>query len=246
MSRKTVWAFLKRYEITKSVTRLPGSGRSSKVENPEVMSLVERYMQDDDELTLIQLHRRLLHDGINISKSTVLRYRSKLGWTFQGSHYCQMIREVNKAKRLQWAKDFLHDDFHDVVWTDEMTVQLQSHKRFCCRKLTEPPRPKPRPKHPVKVHVWGGISWNGRTELVIFEGIMDATLFVEVLRKGLLPFLRRVYPSGHRFMQDNDPKHRSRLAQAFFAENGVNWWQTPPESPDANPIENLWHELKVC
>ena len=75
---------------------------------------------------------------------------------------------------------------------------------------------------------------------------MDATLFVEVLRKGLLPFLRRVYPSGHCFMQDNDPKHRSRLAQAFLAENVVNWWQTPQESPDANPIENLWHELKVC
>ena len=27
-------------------------------------------------------------------------------------------------------------------------------------------------------------------------------------------------------------------------KNGVNWWVTPPESPDCNPIENLWHELK--
>ncbi len=25
---------------------------------------------------------------------------------------------------------------------------------------------------------------------------------------------------------------------------GVNWWATPPESPNCNPIENLWHELK--
>ena len=46
-------------------------------------------------------------------------------------------------------------------------------------------------------------------------------------------------------MKDNDPKHTSRVAKAFFAENGVNWWRTPPESPDVNPIENLWHELKV-
>ena len=45
-------------------------------------------------------------------------------------------------------------------------------------------------------------------------------------------------------MQDNDPKHVSRLAQDFFAEKNVNWWKTLPESPDLNPIENLWHELK--
>ena len=43
-------------------------------------------------------------------------------------------------------------------------------------------------------------------------------------------------------MQDNDPKHTSRRAATFFEEEGVHWWRTPPESPDMNPIENLWHD----
>ena len=101
-----------------------------------------------------------------------------------------------------------------------------------------------RPKHPLKVHVWAGISLRGATQICIFDGIMDALLYVEILRSTLLPFIAEKYPEGHRFMQDNDPKHTSRLAQQFFSDNNINWWKTSPESPDLNPIENLWRELK--
>lgn len=101
-----------------------------------------------------------------------------------------------------------------------------------------------RPKHPTKVHIWAGISMQGRTEICIFDGIMDAPLYVEILERTLLPFLHKVYPSRHRLMQDNDPKHTSLLAQSFFEDKSINWWPTPPESPDLNPIENVWHELK--
>lgn len=38
--------------------------------------------------------------------------------------------------------------------------------------------------------------------------------------------------------------HQVRAAQQFFATHNINWWRIPPESPDMNPIENLWHELK--
>ena len=100
-----------------------------------------------------------------------------------------------------------------------------------------------REKHPVKVHVWAGIRIRGRTGVCIFDGIMRAPLYAEILKETLLPFINRFCPD-HRYMQDNNPKHTSRLVNAFFDSNGVNWWRMPPESPDANPIENLWHELK--
>ena len=97
----------------------------------------------------------------------------------------------------------------------------------------------------MKVHVWAGISCRGATGVCIFDGIMDAPMYTCILEDYLIPFIQDVYPKGHRFMQDNDLKHTSRHAQAFFSEKHINWWKIPPESPDVNPIENLWHELKV-
>ena len=30
----------------------------------------------------------------------------------------------------------------------------------------------------------------------------------------------------------------------FIKDNNINYWPTPAESPDLNPIEMIWHELK--
>ena len=55
---------------------------------------------------------------------------------------------------------------------------------------------------------------------------MDAAFYSEVIRDGLLPFIHKVFPESHRFMQDNDPKHTSRKASDYFAQEGINWWKT--------------------
>ena len=73
---------------------------------------------------------------------------------------------------------------------------------------------------------------------------MDAECLQRIFKAGLLPFLQDYFPDGHRLQQDNDPKHASLRIEGFFEEKGVNWWPTPPESPDLNPIENIWGSLK--
>ena len=66
----------------------------------------------------------------------------------------------------------------------------------------------------------------------------------EILGRTLVPFIQSKFAESHRFQQDNDPKHTSRLAKDYMEQQGINWWKTPLESPDLNPIELVWHELK--
>lgn len=73
---------------------------------------------------------------------------------------------------------------------------------------------------------------------------MDSEFYQQMLKEHLIPFVQENFPDGYRFQQDNDPKHVSRSTRAFMERNNINWWPTPPESPDLNPIENVWHALK--
>ena len=197
-------------------------------------------------MTIGRIQKKLEKRGITVSSSTVQRSRKEQGWRLQRTAYCQLIREANKVKRLEFARHVLEsgDTFHKVIFSDECSVSLEQYRGTCYRKIDELTKRKPKRKHPLKVPVWAWVSRQWATKICIFDGIMDADLYCNILETTLLPFIREKLPV-HRFMQDNDPKHTSRRAKAFFEENNINWRPTPLESPDLNPIKDMWHELKV-
>jgi len=155
-----------------------------------------------------------------------------------------MIREANKWKRLLWCKQqqINGEKFNDVIWSDECSVMIE-RKRKTCRRIGQPRKLKPKPKHPLKVHIWGAISKRGAAPLVMFTDNLNAIRFGKIVQTSLVPFIRSKFGRCHKFQMDNDPKHTSNYVRDFLKAKKVYWWKTPAESPDLNPIEKVWGSM---
>ena len=178
---------LKHFNETGTIKCREGSSRPTKI-IPVMKQLIKEQMRCEDETTATQMHGLLKKKHVNLSLAMILIARKVLSQTFRGSAYYQVIRESIKIKRLPWATVNRSDNIQDMM-TDECSIEMESHKRHCCRKVGELTKINPRQSIPQKyVHVWAGISWRGKTRICIVEGIMNAPLFIQIPEAASLPF----------------------------------------------------------
>jgi hypothetical protein len=93
---------------------------------------------------------------------------------------------------------------------------------------------------------WACFSWHGLGPIVPITGSVTGQTHAKVINEYVVPTLHEYFPDGSGiFQEDNAPPHRSKIA-ITARENAkiitLNW---PAQSPDINPIENVWAEMKM-
>lgn len=71
---------------------------------------------------------------------------------------------------------------------------------------------------------------------------MDGDTYHQVLKDHLMGFYK--HQNCECFMHDGAVPHRKNSVTQLVAENNIEALEWPGNSPDLNPMENVWHIMK--
>ena len=233
--------------------RKEGTGRKKKT-HPRTDKLLEREVKKDPFVTAKELKN--MHADVlgEVSVRTIQhRLQKDLKLPCRRAAQKPLLTDKMRKQRLDFCRRHEHwtsEDWRRVVFSDESAFKTMAKRQKLVRRPSGADRFDSRytvktVKFPAGVMVWGCFSGEKGCGHLFFldkNVNMNAAVYVNVLENHMLPFYRQ--HENAFFLQDGAPCHRAKSVKKFLSEKNIKLIEWPGHSPDLNPIENLWNDIK--